>query len=163
MSACAAAGCSRAQAVCCFAGWNSRRFEPKRTSLQICSHACSVTQHAVVFSTFGDPNVQSSGHLVILDNAGNLLWDTLLPNPGPFALSAISLFEFVHDELLLVTWHSRARSLQSSGTDGNGNGAPASVAIGDLNGDGNLEVHNAGVTCNHRLLPARIAAGGAVV
>ena len=103
MSACAAAGCSRAQAVCCFAGWNSRRFEPKRTSLQICSHACSVTQHAVVFSTFGDPNVQSSGHLVILDNAGNLLWDTLLPNPGPFALSAISLFEFVHDELLLVT------------------------------------------------------------
>ena len=36
----------------------------------------------VVFSTFGDPDQQDSGHLVILAANGSLLHDVPLPNPG---------------------------------------------------------------------------------
>ena len=61
----------------------------------------------VLFSTFGDPNVKDSGHLVILAQDGKLLFDVPLPNPGQ---------------------------------NGNGNGAPAAPAVGDLDGDGALEV-----------------------
>jgi hypothetical protein len=61
----------------------------------------------LLFTTYGDPNVQDSGHLVILGADGSLLWDTPLPNPGH---------------------------------NGNGNGAPAAPAVGDLDGDGVLEV-----------------------
>jgi hypothetical protein len=61
----------------------------------------------LLFTTFGDPDVTDSGHLVILSAAGSLLFDTPLPNPGQ---------------------------------NGNGSGAPASPAVGDLDGDGALEV-----------------------
>lgn len=61
----------------------------------------------LLFTTYGDPDVQDSGHLVILGADGSLLFDTPLPNPGH---------------------------------NGNGNGAPAAPAVGDLDGDGVLEV-----------------------
>lgn len=61
----------------------------------------------VLFSTFGDPDTQDSGHLVILAADGAPLHDVKLPNPGH---------------------------------NGNGNGAPAAPAVGDLDGDGALEI-----------------------
>ena len=61
----------------------------------------------LLLSTFGDPDVPSSGHLAILDANGQLLHDVALPSPG---------------------------------NNGNGNGAPAAPAVGDLDGDGQLEV-----------------------
>jgi hypothetical protein len=61
----------------------------------------------VLFSTFGDPDVQDSGHLFILAADGTQLHDVPLPNPGH---------------------------------NGNGNGAPAAPAVGDLDGDGVLEI-----------------------
>jgi hypothetical protein len=36
----------------------------------------------LVFSTYGDPDVEDSGHLVILGADGSLLYDVELPNPG---------------------------------------------------------------------------------
>ncbi len=36
----------------------------------------------IIFSTYGDPNVHDSGHLIILGAAGTLLYDVPLPNPG---------------------------------------------------------------------------------
>jgi len=65
----------------------------------------------LIFTTFGDPeNIspgQDHGFLVILDIAGNNLFDIVLPDQG---------------------------------SNGNGKGAPAAPTIGDLNGDGNLEI-----------------------
>ena len=62
----------------------------------------------ILLATFGDPDVHSSGYLVILSAAnGAILHDIPLPNPGH---------------------------------NGNGNGAPAAPAVGDLDGDGQLEV-----------------------
>lgn len=61
----------------------------------------------VLFTTYGDPEVLDSGHLVILASNGELLFDVPLPNPGH---------------------------------NGNGNGAPAAPAVGDLDGDGQLEI-----------------------
>jgi hypothetical protein len=61
----------------------------------------------ILFATFGDPDVQDSGHLVILGADGSLVHDVPLPNPGH---------------------------------NGNGNGAPAAPAVGDLDGDGALEI-----------------------
>ncbi len=61
----------------------------------------------LLFTTYGAPNVEDSGNLVILGADGTLLHDIPLPNPGH---------------------------------NGNGNGAPAAPAIGDLNGDGSLEI-----------------------
>ena len=61
----------------------------------------------VIFTTYGAPDVQDSGRLVILGADGRLLHDIALPNPG---------------------------------TNGNGNGAPAAPAVGDLDGDGQLEI-----------------------
>ena len=61
-----------------------------------------------LLATFGDPNVHSSGYLMILRASdGAILHDVPLPNPGH---------------------------------NGNGNGAPAAPAVGDLDGDGQLEV-----------------------
>jgi hypothetical protein len=61
----------------------------------------------LLLTTFGAPDVQDSGQLVILGADGALLHAIALPNPG---------------------------------TNGNGNGAPAAPAVGDLDGDGQLEV-----------------------
>jgi len=62
----------------------------------------------LLLATFGDPDVHSSGNLMILSAAtGAVLRDIPLPNPGH---------------------------------NGNGNGAPAAPAVGDLDGDGQLEV-----------------------
>jgi hypothetical protein len=61
----------------------------------------------VIFTTYGAPDVQDSGRLVILGADGRLLHDVALPNPG---------------------------------TNGNGNGAPAAPTVGDLDGDGQLEI-----------------------
>jgi hypothetical protein len=62
----------------------------------------------ILITTFGDPDVHSSGHLMILSAAtGAILHDVPLPNPGH---------------------------------NGNGNGAPAAPAVGDLDGDGQLEI-----------------------
>ncbi len=62
----------------------------------------------LLLATFGDPDVHSSGYLMILSAAtGAILRDIPLPNPGH---------------------------------NGNGNGAPAAPAVGDLDGDGQLEV-----------------------
>ncbi|MGB5286635.1 MAG: VCBS repeat-containing protein, partial [Polyangiales bacterium] len=61
----------------------------------------------VLFATYGAPNVQSSGNLVVLAADGTLLHDIALPNPG---------------------------------SNGNGNGAPAAPSVGDLDGDGELEI-----------------------
>lgn len=61
----------------------------------------------VLFTTYGDPDTDDSGNLVILDAAGGLLWDVPLP---------------------------------AAGHNGNGNGAPAAPTVGDLDGDGELEV-----------------------
>ena len=62
----------------------------------------------LLLATFGDPDVHSSGYLMILSAAtGAILHDIPLPNPGH---------------------------------NGNGNGAPAAPAVGDLDGDGQLEV-----------------------
>lgn len=36
----------------------------------------------IIFSTFGDPAVHDSGHLIILASDGALLHDVPLPNPG---------------------------------------------------------------------------------
>jgi outer membrane protein assembly factor BamB len=36
----------------------------------------------IIFTTYGDPNVSDSGHLIILAANGALLWDVPLPNPG---------------------------------------------------------------------------------
>jgi hypothetical protein len=69
-------------------------------------------QPEVVFGTYSLS--AGGGHLVILDNAGNLLSDTTLPNQG---------------------------------TNGNGIGVPAAPTIGDLDGDGQLEI--AVITFDH--------------
>jgi hypothetical protein len=61
----------------------------------------------IIFTTYGAPDVQDSGRLVILGADGSLLHDIALPNPG---------------------------------YNGNGNGAPAAPAVGDLDGDGQLEI-----------------------
>ncbi len=62
----------------------------------------------LLLATFGDPDVHSSGYLVVLSAAtGAVLHDIPLPDPGH---------------------------------NGNGNGAPAAPAVGDLDGDGRLEV-----------------------
>ncbi|MBU1537462.1 VCBS repeat-containing protein [Myxococcota bacterium] len=61
----------------------------------------------VLFTTYGDPDVESSGNLVILAADGSLLHDIPLPDPG---------------------------------YNGNGSGAPAAPAVGDLDGDGTLEI-----------------------
>ncbi|MBI5535382.1 MAG: VCBS repeat-containing protein [Deltaproteobacteria bacterium] len=61
----------------------------------------------ILFTTFGDPNVSDSGHLLVLDANGAVLHDVALPNPG---------------------------------NNGNGNGAPAAPTVGDLDGDGLLEI-----------------------
>ncbi|MGD8441688.1 MAG: VCBS repeat-containing protein [Holophagae bacterium] len=62
----------------------------------------------LLLATFGDPDVHSSGFLMVLSAAtGAVLHDVPLPNPGH---------------------------------NGNGNGAPAAPAVGDLDGDGQLEV-----------------------
>jgi hypothetical protein len=63
----------------------------------------------VIFTTYGAPDVQDSGRLVILGADGRLLHDIALPNPG-------------------------------TNGNGNGNGAPAAPAVGDLDGDGQLEI-----------------------
>jgi hypothetical protein len=62
----------------------------------------------VLFTTYGAPDIQDSGRLVILGADGRLLHDIALPNPGR--------------------------------SNGNGNGAPAAPAVGDLDGDGQLEI-----------------------
>jgi hypothetical protein len=36
----------------------------------------------IIFTTYGDPDVTDSGHLVILGADGRLLHDIALPNPG---------------------------------------------------------------------------------
>jgi hypothetical protein len=61
----------------------------------------------VLFTTYGDPDVRTSGRLVILGADGSELSVTPLENPGH---------------------------------NGNGNGAPAAPAVGDLDGDGTLEI-----------------------
>ena len=61
----------------------------------------------LLFSTWGDPDTDDSGYLVILDANGRLLHDVPLP---------------------------------SAGHNGNGNGAPAAPTVGDLDGDGELDV-----------------------
>ena len=62
----------------------------------------------LLLATFGDPDVHSSGYLMILRASdGAILHDVPLPDPGH---------------------------------NGNGNGAPAAPAVGDLDGDGQLEV-----------------------
>ncbi|MEX1311582.1 MAG: VCBS repeat-containing protein [Candidatus Sulfomarinibacteraceae bacterium] len=62
----------------------------------------------LLLATFGDPDVHSSGYLMVLRASdGAILHDVPLPNPGH---------------------------------NGNGNGAPAAPAVGDLDGDGQLEV-----------------------
>jgi hypothetical protein len=61
----------------------------------------------LLLATYGDPDVHSSGRLMILSAQGGVLHDLALPNPGH---------------------------------NGNGNGAPAAPAVGDLDGDGQLEV-----------------------
>ena len=61
----------------------------------------------ILFTTYGDPDTDDSGNLMILNGAGALLHDIPLPNPGH---------------------------------NGNGNGAPAAPTVGDLTGDGQLEI-----------------------
>jgi hypothetical protein len=61
----------------------------------------------LLFTTYGDPDVQDSGYLVILAADGALLHDIPLPDPG---------------------------------YNGNGNGAPAAPTVGDIDGDGQLEI-----------------------
>ena len=61
----------------------------------------------VLFTTYGDPDSEDSGNLVILAADGSELFDVPLPDPGH---------------------------------NGNGNGAPAAPTVGDLDGDGELEV-----------------------
>ena len=61
----------------------------------------------LLFTTYGDPDVQDSGYLLILGADGSLLHDISLPGPG---------------------------------YNGNGNGAPAAPTVGDLDGDGQLEI-----------------------
>ncbi len=61
----------------------------------------------VVFTTYGAPDTQDSGRLIVLGADGRLLHDIALPNPG---------------------------------YNGNGNGAPAAPTVGDLDGDGELEI-----------------------
>jgi hypothetical protein len=61
----------------------------------------------VIFATYGAPDVDDSGRLVVLAADGSPLYDIALPNPG---------------------------------YNGNGNGAPAAPSVGDLDGDGELEI-----------------------
>ncbi len=61
----------------------------------------------LLFATYGAPDANDSGNLVILGADGTLLHDIPLPDPGH---------------------------------NGNGNGAPAAPAVGDLDGDGQLEI-----------------------
>jgi len=61
----------------------------------------------LVFTTFGDPDADDAGYLVVLGADGTLLHD--IPLPG-------------------------------SGHNGNGNGAPSAPTIGDVDGDGQLEI-----------------------
>lgn len=61
----------------------------------------------ILFTTYGDPDRDDAGYLVILAADGTLLHDVPLPDAGH---------------------------------NGNGNGAPAAPAVGDLDGDGTLEI-----------------------
>jgi hypothetical protein len=61
----------------------------------------------ILFTTYGSPDTEDSGRLMILSVGGKLLYDIALPSPG---------------------------------NNGNGNGAPAAPTVGDLNGDGALEI-----------------------
>ncbi len=61
----------------------------------------------LLLCTYGDPDTDDSGYLMVLDAGGGVLHDIALPSPGH---------------------------------NGNGNGAPAAPTVGDLTGDGQLEV-----------------------
>jgi len=61
----------------------------------------------LLLATYGDPDGNDSGRLMILSAGGTVLHDLLLPNPGH---------------------------------NGNGNGAPTAPTVGDVDGDGQLEV-----------------------
>ncbi len=61
----------------------------------------------ILLATYGDPDTDDAGYLMVIAADGRLLHDTPLPGAG---------------------------------YNGNGNGAPAAPTIGDLTGDGQLEV-----------------------
>lgn len=61
----------------------------------------------ILLVTYGEPDADDAGNLMVIAADGNLLHDLPLPNAGH---------------------------------NGNGNGAPAAPAVGDLTGDGQLEI-----------------------